>query len=101
MTPEERQILVLEAENAELRKALKKAHADRSCVAEIRQRLAPFPEYVTEFFYALIVPDHAAGKRHRYTVYRIPAAPSRRVKIVGRELPLSDARTVAKKALQR
>jgi hypothetical protein len=47
--------------------------------------------------YYLIVPDHAAGHRGRYTVYRIPASPSRRVKIVGRELPLAYARKYARK----
>jgi len=42
--------------------------------------------------YYLFVPDHAAGRRNRFTVYRIPASPSRRIKIVGRELPLGYAK---------
>jgi hypothetical protein len=45
--------------------------------------------------YCLIVPDHAAGNPNRYTVYKIPASPSRRTKIIGRELPLSCAKKIA------
>ena len=45
--------------------------------------------------YCLIVPDHAAGRRNRFTVYRIPASPSRRVKVIGRELSLGYAQLVA------
>ena len=41
--------------------------------------------------YFLIVPDHASGRRKRFTVYRVPASPSRRVNIVGRELTLGYA----------
>ncbi len=45
--------------------------------------------------YFLIVPDHAAGKRNRFTVYKIPSSPSRRIKVVGRELTLAHARRIA------
>jgi len=48
--------------------------------------------------YYLIVPDHAAGRRNRFTVYRIPAAPSQRIRVVGRELPLGRARRIAREA---
>lgn len=41
--------------------------------------------------YYVIVPDHAAGLPRRFTVYRVPASPSRRVRIVGRELRFNDA----------
>lgn len=34
----------------------------------------------------LVVPDYAAGRHNRFTIYRIPKSPSRRIKIVGREL---------------
>lgn len=50
--------------------------------------------------YYLIVPDIAAGSLGRYTVYRIPASPSRKVKIVGRELPLEYSKEYVK-TLQR
>lgn len=50
-----------------------------------------------EGFYYLIVPDAAAGKKGRYSVYRIPSSPSRRIKVVGRELSLSNARQVVEK----
>lgn len=49
--------------------------------------------------YFLIVPDHAAGRRFRYTIYRIPAAPSGRVRVVGRELDLKYARAYVKKLI--
>jgi len=42
--------------------------------------------------YFVIVPDHAAGRRKRFTVYRIPATPSARVRIVGRELTFGFAK---------
>jgi hypothetical protein len=45
--------------------------------------------------YYLIVPDHASGRRNRYTVYQVPSSPSRRVKVVGRELPYLSAERVA------
>lgn len=44
--------------------------------------------------YFLIVPDAAAGSPDRFTVYRIPSSPSRRVRVIGRELPLGTAREV-------
>lgn len=43
-------------------------------------------------FYYLIVPDHAAGRKNRYTVYKIPSSPSGKIKIIGRELLMSQAR---------
>ncbi len=49
-------------------------------------------------FYVLIVPDAAAGKKDRFSVYKIPSSPSRRTKILGRELTLSQARKVAESA---
>lgn len=48
--------------------------------------------------YFLIVPDHAAGRPRRFTVYRVPASPSRRVRVVGRELTLGHARRIAKES---
>lgn len=47
--------------------------------------------------YCLIVPDHAAGMRNRFTVYRIPSCPGKRIRIIGRELPLGFARKIAAK----
>lgn len=47
--------------------------------------------------YYLIVPDHAAGHRGRYTVYKIPGSPSGLTKVVGRELPLGYARRLVKR----
>lgn len=46
--------------------------------------------------YYLVVPDHAAGRRNRFTVYRVPSSPAGRVKVVGRELPLGYARKYIK-----
>ena len=46
--------------------------------------------------YRVVVPDHASGKANRFTVYRLPASPSRRTQVLGRELPLKLAMTVAK-----
>lgn len=45
-------------------------------------------------FYFFIVPDIAAGRQDRYTIYRVPSSPSRGVKIIGRELPLEHARSL-------
>ena len=51
--------------------------------------------------YYLIVPDHAAGRRNRYTTYRIPTSPrvgySGGVKCIGRELPLGYSHKLIKK----
>jgi hypothetical protein len=47
-------------------------------------------------FYCLIVPDHAAGRPRRFTVYRIPSSPARRIRIIGRELTLGHARRIAR-----
>ena len=44
-----------------------------------------------------IVPDYAAGKHFRYTVYNMPQSATGRVKIIGRELTLSVARKIASK----
>lgn len=49
--------------------------------------------------HVVVVPDEAAGRRRRYTVYRIPAAPSRPVRIIGREVTIGVARRLARKAL--
>ncbi len=46
--------------------------------------------------YFLIVPDIAAGRRFRYTVYKIPSSPSRRIKVIGREIDLKTARRIVK-----
>lgn len=43
----------------------------------------------------LIVPDEAAGKKFRYTVYEISHSLSYRVRIIGRELDLRTARKLA------
>lgn len=51
--------------------------------------------------YCLIVPDHAAGRRHRFTVYHIPTSPSRRVRVIGRELPLGHAKRIARAKLEK
>jgi hypothetical protein len=51
--------------------------------------------------YCLIVPDHAVSKRHRFTVYHIPTSPSRRVRVVGRELPLGHAKKIARARLEK
>ena len=47
--------------------------------------------------YIVIIPGHAAGRPKRYTVYKMPAHPSGRVRVVGQELPLGHARRIAKK----
>lgn len=61
-------------------------------ILETKERLHPSD------FHCVIVPDQAAGRRARYTVYRIPTDPSQKIKIVGRELPLTDARKIAYRA---
>jgi len=48
----------------------------------------------------LITRDYAAGSKNRYTVYYIPPSPSKRIKIIGRELPFGFANNLAKKYLQ-
>jgi hypothetical protein len=48
-----------------------------------------------EGHYCVIIPDHAAGRPKRYSVYRLPSSPSRPIKVIGRELPLGHARKVA------
>lgn len=48
--------------------------------------------------YLLIVPDHAAGMRDRFTVYLVPSSPSRPVIVVGQELDNKLARQVARRA---
>lgn len=47
-------------------------------------------------YYILILPDIAAGKTPRYTVYKIPSSPAKRIKIIGRELDIRTARFIAK-----
>lgn len=43
----------------------------------------------------VVVLDEAAGRPQRYTVYSLPASPSRRVRVIGRELSLNDAVRIA------
>ena len=50
--------------------------------------------------YYLIVPDNCSGRSDRYTVYILGPSPScdslqARVRVIGRELPIGDARRVA------
>jgi hypothetical protein len=45
--------------------------------------------------YLLIVPDIAAGRKRRYTVYSVPSSPSRKIKVVGRELTIGQARKIS------
>ena len=59
-------------------------------IAEIKTRIG-YDEY-----YFLIVPDVAAGKKHRYTMYRVPSSHSRSIKVVARECTLQDCRLIAK-----
>ena len=49
----------------------------------------------------LIVYDHAAGSNNRYTVYVIPASPSRKIRIIGRELTLGVAKKIAQQAIDK
>lgn len=49
----------------------------------------------------LIARDYSSGCRNRYTVYYIPSAPSARVKIIGRELPLGYSKKFAKDYLEK
>lgn len=51
--------------------------------------------------YFLIIPDHAAGKPRRFTVYAVPSSPSGRLRVIGRELPLGHAREVAQQAAEK
>ncbi len=48
-------------------------------------------------FYILIIPNMAAGKKSRYTVYKIPSSEGKRIEIIGRELDIRTARKIAKK----
>lgn len=48
-------------------------------------------------FYILIIPNMAAGKKSRYTVYKIPSSEGKRVEVIGRELDIRTARKIAKK----
>lgn len=45
--------------------------------------------------YCLIVPDHAAGRRNRYTTYLIPSSPAQSVRVIGRELTLGQSKRIA------
>jgi len=58
-------------------------------VVETKQRIA------LTSYYAMIVPDNAAGQPRRYTVYLIPSSPTRRPHVIGQELPLRLARQIA------
>lgn len=44
--------------------------------------------------YFVIIPDHAAGLPGRFTTYRVPASPSRSIKIIGRELTLAESKRI-------
>lgn len=46
--------------------------------------------------YILIVPNMAAGKKPRYTVYKIPSSEAGKIKIIGRELNIKTARKIAR-----
>lgn len=48
-------------------------------------------------FYILIIPNMAAGKKSRYTVYKIPSSEGRKIEVIGRELDIRTARKIAKK----
>ncbi len=48
-------------------------------------------------FYILIISNMAAGKKSRYTVYKIPSSEGKRIEIIGRELDIRTARKIAKK----
>lgn len=48
----------------------------------------------------LITYDFAAGHPGRYTVYKIPSSPSRPTKTIGLELPLRDAKKIAKNSFK-
>lgn len=48
----------------------------------------------------VIVPDEAAGRRQRFTLYRLPSSPSRRVRVLGRELRLGSCMGIVRKAMQ-
>jgi hypothetical protein len=72
-----------------------------SAMTQVLNRLAKYPLYPEGPGYFLIVPDHASGRRSRYTVYIIPASPSGRVRVVGRELPLRDCRRLINVVRQR
>ena len=48
-------------------------------------------------FSILIIPNMAAGKKSRYTVYKIPSSEGKRIEIIGRELDIRTARKIAKK----
>lgn len=43
----------------------------------------------------LITRDYAPSRKNRYSVFYIPSSPSKRIKIIGRELPLGLARKIA------
>ncbi len=47
--------------------------------------------------YYVIIPDNAAGYKHRYTVYRMPDSAGGEIVIIGRELPLGFAKKIVKK----
>ncbi len=58
-------------------------------VTEVLIRLQPEEDYV------MIVPNVCSGAKGRYTVLKVPACEGRRIKIIGRELSLRQARQVA------
>jgi hypothetical protein len=50
--------------------------------------------------YYVILPDNSAGSVGRYTVYRIPSSPSRKISIIGRELPLGHAQRIVREHIE-
>jgi hypothetical protein len=53
-----------------------------------------------ELHYYVILPDNAAGSGGRYTVYRMPSSPSRKITIIGRELPLGHAQRIVREHVE-
>ena len=52
-------------------------------------------------YYYVIIPDNAAGYKHRYTVYRMPDSAGGEVAIIGRELPLGFSRDLIRKDMDK
>lgn len=52
---------------------------------------------IVDGYVYLVVQDPMAGRRHVYTVYKIPLSGDKVAAIIGRELPLPDARKVIRR----
>ena len=48
----------------------------------------------------LVVTDPCAGRLHVYTVYRISLTGDKETRVIGRELPLPDARRVVRQDME-